>query len=81
MTAPSSGTTAPRTFAQPQPGDVRRLAAVLDIQYHALANREINHSSALVPLDTEGRIVARTHKIGEFDPEFVAKVKAAIDRQ
>jgi protein SCO1/2 len=66
------------TLARTEANDVRQLAAVLDIQYRALANREINHSSALVLLDAEGRIVARTDKIGEVDPEFVAAVHTAL---
>jgi protein SCO1/2 len=69
------------TLARTDAGNVRALAAVLDIQYRALANREINHSSALVLLDSEGRIAARTDKIGELDPEFVAKVQAALREQ
>lgn len=66
------------TLARAAADDVRQLAAVLNIQYRALANRDINHSSALVLLDSEGRIVARTDKIGEVDPEFVAKVQAVL---
>ena len=66
------------TLARTEATQVRELAAVLDIQYRALANREINHSSALVLLDGEGRIVARTDKIGEVDPEFVGAVQTAL---
>jgi len=66
------------TLARIEADDVRQLAAVLDIQYRLLANREINHSSALVLLDSEGRIVARTDKIGEVDPDFVAAIQAAL---
>ena len=66
------------TLARTEANQVRELAAVLDIQYRALANREINHSSALVLLDSEGRIVARTDKIGSVDPEFVAAVQTAL---
>jgi len=66
------------TLARTEANDVRQLAAILDIQYRALANREINHSSALVLLDAEGRIVARTDKIGEVDPDFVAAVQTAL---
>ena len=66
------------TLARTDEASVRKLAAVLDIQYRALANRDINHSSALILLDTEGRIVARTDKIGELDPEFVASVRQAL---
>src|SRR4029077_10552225 len=39
---------------------VRKLAAVLGVQYRQLENREFNHSSALVLLDADGRVLART---------------------
>jgi len=58
--------------------DVRKLAAVLGIQYRQLENREFNHSSALILLDAEGRVLARSSRIGEPDPEFVAAVRAAL---
>ena len=58
--------------------EVRKLAAVLGIQYRQLENREFNHSSALVLLDADGRVLARTSTIGEIDPEFVAAVKKAL---
>ena len=66
------------TLARTEAKQVRELAAVLDIQYRELANREINHSSALVLLDGEGRIVARTDKIGEVDPDFLDAVQTAL---
>ena len=66
------------TLARTEAPNVRKLAAVLGVQYRALADREINHTSALVLLDAEGRIIARTDKLGEVDPEFVAKVKATL---
>jgi protein SCO1/2 len=51
---------------------------VLGVQYRQLENREFNHSSALVLLDADGRVLARTSTIGEIDPEFVAAVKKAL---
>jgi protein SCO1/2 len=66
------------TLARTDERSVRQLAALLGIQYRALANREINHSSALVLLDAQGRIVARTDKIGAVDAEFVAAVNQAL---
>ena len=68
------------TLARTEAPNVRKLAAVLGIQYRALADREFNHSSALVLLDAEGRIVARTNTVGEIDPAFVAKVKETLAR-
>jgi protein SCO1/2 len=66
------------TLARTEAPNVRKLAAVLGIQYRQLADREFNHSSALVLLDGEGRIVARTNTVGEIDPDFVAKVRQTI---
>jgi protein SCO1/2 len=57
---------------------VRKLAAVLGVQYRQLENREFNHSSALVLLDAEGRVLARSSTIGDPDPEFIAAVRAAL---
>ncbi len=69
------------SLASPQPGDVRAIAGALGIRYRALADGEFNHSSALVLLDAEGRIVARTERMGARpDPEFLAAVKGALAR-
>jgi protein SCO1/2 len=57
---------------------VRKLAAVLDIQYRALANGDFNHSTTLVLLDADGRVVARTSELGRADPAFVKAVKTAL---
>jgi protein SCO1/2 len=66
------------TLARTGPGEVRTLAAALDIQYRALESGDINHSSALVLLDRDGRLRARTDRIGEVDADFVAAVKQAL---
>lgn len=57
---------------------VRRIAAVLGVQYKQLDDGEFSHSSALVLLDAQGRIVARTEKLGDADPEFVAAIRKAL---
>ena len=66
------------TLARTEAPAVRKLAAVLGIQYRALANRDINHSTALVLLDADGRIIARSDKLGELDPDFVAAVHKTL---
>jgi protein SCO1 len=67
------------TLASPAPGDVRTVASVLGIRYRALANGEFNHSSALILLDADGRILARTEQVGSRpDPEFLAAVRRAV---
>lgn len=63
------------TLARTAPQDTRALAALLGVQYRKLPDGEFNHSSALLLLDGEGRIVARTSVIGRTDPEFVAAVR------
>jgi protein SCO1/2 len=66
------------TLARTEPADVRKLAAVLGIQYRALDDGEFNHSSALILLDGEGRIAARTERIGTTDPAFVEAITKAL---
>ena len=67
------------TLASPPAGEVRAVAGVLGIRYRQLADGEFNHSSALILVDANGRILARTEKIGSKpDPEFVAAVRKAV---
>lgn len=66
------------TLASSPPGDVRAVAGVLGIRYRQLADGEFNHTSALVLLDADGRILARTEQVGSRpDPEFLAAVRKA----
>jgi len=58
---------------------VRKVAALLDIQYRALRNGEFNHSTVLLLLDADGRIVARTSDISKADPVFLKAVRSAAD--
>ena len=67
------------TLLRPAPKDVRSLAAVLGIKYRALADGEFNHTSVLILLDADGRILARTETIGSKpDPEFLTAVRKAL---
>lgn len=69
------------TLARTDAASVRKTAAVLGVRYRALANGEFNHSSVLILLDADGRIVARTEKMGRVpDPEFLAKVRATLSK-
>lgn len=66
-------------LTSPRPGDVRSIAGLLDVRYRGLADGEFNHTSSLVLLDAEGRIVARTEKMGsQPDPEFLAQVRTLL---
>ncbi|HET8819369.1 MAG TPA: SCO family protein [Xanthomonadaceae bacterium] len=66
-------------LASPREGDVRSVAGVLGIRYRQLEDGEFNHTSALVLLDEEGRIVARTDQVGTRpDPAFLAATRALL---
>lgn len=72
--------TARWTLASPQENAVSSLAGVLGVRYRKLANGDFNHTGELILLDREGRILARTEKIGsKADPEFLAAVQQAIN--
>ena len=58
------------TLARTDAKSVRKLAAVLGIQYRALPDGEFNHSTELILLDTQGHITARTAKMGAVDAAF-----------
>lgn len=67
------------TLARTDDQTVRRLAAVLDIRYRRLESGEFNHTSALILLDADGRVLARTEKLGsQPEPQFVAAVRSAL---
>lgn len=66
-------------LASPKAADVRSAAGVLGVRYRQLADGEFNHTSALVLLDVEGRVIARTEKVGsKVDPEFLAVVRDTL---
>jgi protein SCO1 len=63
---------------QPREQDVRTLAAILGVRYRQLADGEFNHTTTLVLLDAEGRVLARTENIGAAgDQAFADAVRAA----
>jgi len=66
------------TLARTDAKSVRKLAAVLGIQYKALPNGDFNHTTALILLDSEGRIAGRSSQLGNADPAFVSLVKTAV---
>jgi len=68
------------TLARTDSKSVRKLAAVLGIQYRALPNGDFNHTTALILLDADGRIAARSTQLGNADPAFVKRVAAAIQK-
>jgi len=67
------------SLASPRPEQVRGIAGVLGVRYRETPDGEFNHSSALVLLDREGRVVTRTEQMGSrLDPEFMAQVRRSL---
>ncbi len=67
------------TLAQPASADLRKLAAVLDVQYRELDDGEFNHSSVITLLDPQGRVLARSSNLGgEPDAGFVETLRKAL---
>ncbi|MBC3868878.1 SCO family protein [Undibacterium oligocarboniphilum] len=66
------------TIARTDPASVRKIAAALGIQYRLLEDGEFNHTTTIILLDGNGKIVARTQKIGVADPAFLKQVRKAL---
>lgn len=66
------------TLARAEPAGVRQLSGVLGLQFRQLPDGEFNHSSELILLDADGRIVARTSRIGRLDPAFVEAIRRRL---
>jgi protein SCO1/2 len=69
------------TLARTDAQSVRKLAAVLGIQYRAMPNGEFNHSTQMILLDAEGRIIGRSSQLGAADPAFAKRIKASVQAQ
>lgn len=65
------------TLARTDAKNVRKLAALLGIQYRAIGNGDFNHTTALILIDGQGRLAGRTAQLGSADAAFVKLVKSA----
>ena len=66
------------TLARTDAGNVRKLAAILGIQYRQLDDGDFNHTSVLILLDAEGRVAARSEVMGKTDPAFVDAIRRVL---
>jgi protein SCO1/2 len=67
------------SLASPDATSVRAAAGVLGVRYRQLADGDFNHTSGLLLLDRNGRIVARTEHVGTVaDPAFIKAVHLAL---
>jgi protein SCO1 len=62
------------TLARGDEATSRKVAALLGIQYRRLADGEFNHSTVVTLLDRDGRISAKTGKLGSVDAAMVKAV-------
>jgi protein SCO1/2 len=65
-------------LARTDAASARKLAAVLGIRYRAVAGGEFNHTTALILLDADGQIVAKTNEVGGSDAGFVKELKRTL---
>lgn len=68
------------TLARTDAHSVRKIAAVLGIQYRKLPDGSYNHSSIVTLLSPEGEIAAQSSELGKADPELLAAL-AKITQQ
>jgi protein SCO1/2 len=66
------------TVARTDASSVRSIAALLDVRYRPAERGVISHTAAIVLLDADGRVVARTERIGSLDPDFVAALRRTL---
>jgi len=66
------------SLARSDAASVRKLAALLGIQYKAIGNGDFNHTAALILLDADGQIVARTGEVARSDDRFVKELKRTV---
>ena len=65
------------TFARADARDVRKISALLGIQYRALPEGGFNHSVLMTLLDRDGSVLARSAKLQGAAPEFTKALRAA----
>lgn len=60
------------TLARTDAASVRKIAAVLGIQYRKLPDGSFNHSSIVTLLTPDGEIAVQSSELGKADPELLA---------
>jgi protein SCO1/2 len=66
------------TLARADANTVRKIAAVLDIQYKESADGEFNHSSVISVLSTEGTVLQRSSTLGKADRALLDALRTAM---
>lgn len=68
------------TLARAESPAVRKIAAMLGIQYRQLPNGEFNHASVITLLDRNGAIVMQSSRLGAVDTELVGALRGLTER-
>jgi protein SCO1 len=63
------------TLARTDEAGVRRIAAILNIQYRRLPDGNYNHSSVISLLDRQGEIVSRSSVLGKADESLLRDLR------
>jgi len=64
------------TLARADAAAVRKVAALLNVQYRKLPNGEFNHSSVITLLSPDGQILQHTSKLGAVDSQLLDAIRA-----
>jgi protein SCO1/2 len=68
------------TLARTDAATVRRIAAVLSVQYRQLPNGDFNHASVITLLSPAGEIVAQSSMLGKADGALLESLQALASR-
>jgi protein SCO1 len=68
------------TLARADEPTVRRVAALLDLQYRKLPDGGFNHSTVIALLSPRGEIEARSAALGSPDERLLAPLRAAMPK-
>jgi protein SCO1/2 len=63
------------TLARTDAAGVRKIAALLNVQYRRLPNGDFNHSTVIALLSSQGEVAASTSILGHADPAILARLK------
>jgi protein SCO1/2 len=63
------------TLARSDAATVRRIAALLNVQYRQLPSGEFNHSTMIALLSPSGEIEASSATLGRADPALLARLR------
>jgi protein SCO1/2 len=80
QTAQAHGCDERWTLARADATTVRKIAAALGFQYRRLSSGEYNHSTLIELLDIDGRVVAKSGKLGNADVALVRAARQALSR-